>query len=399
MNKSPVFFNIYRQLSGGRITAISVLLLIGAGVLYYFNQLGNSLEKREKAYATLYGESVRFFIEQSLESNCDYTFVSEVVTANETIPAILVTGGKPVQAVNIPELSDSSKVAKMTATEIEDLKYLKIAQMSEEHPPIEINMGGEKAYLYYSSSLVLKKLRFFPYIILGTFLVFGLLAFIAYNSSRRAEQNRVWVGLAKETAHQLGTPISGLLGWIEVLRSGAPFDESIGKEMEKDVDRLETITNRFSNIGSVPNKREEDMQDLVFTTCKYLEKRISRKINWSLSSELREPVVRSVNKNLFEWVIENLCKNAVDAMEGVGELSVSVSLTSAQKVRIDISDTGKGLSKRNLARIFKPGFSTKKRGWGLGLTLAKRIIETYHDGRLFVANSEIGKGTTFSIIV
>lgn len=399
MNKSPVFFNIYRQLSGGRIAAISILLLIGAGVLYYFNQLGNALEQREKTYATLYAESVRFFVGQSLDSNCDYTFVSEVVTANETIPAILVTGGKPVAAINVPELSDSSKVAKMSKEEVEDLKYLKIAEMSEEHPPIEINIGGEKAYLYYSSSIVLKKLRFFPYIILGTFLVFGLLAFIAYNSSRRAEQNRVWVGLAKETAHQLGTPISGLLGWIEVLRSGAPFDESIGKEMEKDVDRLETITNRFSNIGSVPNKKEEDVEQLIFATCKYLEKRISRKITWELSSELNQPVVKSINKNLIEWVIENLCKNAVDAMEGVGTLTIEVGLTNADRVRIDISDTGKGLTKRNMARIFKPGFSTKKRGWGLGLTLAKRIIETYHDGRLFVAKSEVGKGTTFRIII
>lgn len=405
MRSNPVFFNIYKQLSGGRIIAIVVLLIIGASILFYFNQLGKKLDEREKTYATLYAESIRQFVEQDFTKDCDYTFISEVVEANETIPVILVTGGIPTTYRNIPELSDSSKIAKYSAKELEDLLYLKIAQMSEEHVPIEIDLSRkqegikERAYLYYSSSVILKELKFFPYVLLATFLIFGSLAFIAYNSSRKAEQNRVWVGLAKETAHQLGTPISALLGWIEVLRSGAEFDDSIGTEMEKDINRLETITNRFSNIGSVPSMKEEDLGALVINTAKYLERRISTKINWSVNNLLPDPAIKKVNKNLFEWVIENLCKNAVDAMNAQGDLTIDILPTAKGKVAIQVTDTGKGISKRNLSKVFSPGFSTKKRGWGLGLTLAKRIIETYHDGKLEVLSSEIDKGTTFRITI
>lgn len=402
MASNPVFFNIYKQLSGGRIIVIVLLLLIGASVLFYFNQLAQKLDQREKKYATLYAESMRFFLEQDQNSVCDYTFISEVVEANETIPVILVTNGKPSLNVNIPEFGDSTKLARYTEKEKEDLLYIKIAQMSEEHEPIEFdfyNDGKQRAYLYYSSSLILKELKFFPFVLLGTFLIFGSLAFIAYNSSRKAEQNRVWVGLAKETAHQLGTPISALLGWIEVLRSGAEFDDSIGLEMEKDISRLETITNRFSNIGSVPVMKEEDIGALVVNTAKYLERRISTKINWNVTNALEEPILKMVNKNLFEWVIENLCKNAVDAMSAQGNLSIDITFIGKDKVAIDITDTGKGISKRNLSKVFSPGFSTKKRGWGLGLTLAKRIVEIYHDGKLFVKNSEANKGTTFRITI
>ncbi|SOE21361.1 Histidine kinase-, DNA gyrase B-, and HSP90-like ATPase [Spirosomataceae bacterium TFI 002] len=399
MASNPVFFNIYKQISGGRIVVIVLLLLIAASVLFYFNQLAQKLDQREKKYATLYAESMRFFIEQDINNDCDYTFISEVVEANETIPVILVTNGKPGINVNIPEFSDSTKLASFTDKEREDLLYLKIAQMSEEHDPIEIDLGGQRAYLYYSSSLILKELKFFPYVLLATFLIFGSLAFIAYNSSRKAEQNRVWVGLAKETAHQLGTPISALLGWVEVLRSGAEFDDSIAHEMEKDISRLETITNRFSNIGSVPSMNEEDIGAMVENTAKYLEKRISTRINWFINNELEEPHLKMVNKNLFEWVIENLCKNAVDAMSAKGNLTIDILPLAKGKVAIDITDTGKGISKRNLSKVFSPGFSTKKRGWGLGLTLAKRIVETYHQGKLYVKTSEANKGTTFRIII
>ncbi len=397
MASNRVFFNIYSELSAWRIFVIGLLLLIGAGVLYYFNQLGKVLEEREKKYATLYAESIRFFIEKSISSDCDYTFVQELLEANETIPTILVVNGEPNISENIPELNESTRV--WEDDEKRDFLYLKIAEMAEEHPPIEVDAGEQKAYVYYSNSLTLKRLRFFPFIILGTFFVFGLLAFIAYSSSRRAEQNRVWVGLAKETAHQLGTPISGLMGWVEVLRADENFDQSIGDEMEKDVERLETITTRFSNIGSVPAMKEENIAQVLEQTTTYLHKRISTKINWHFDNQLAQTKLIKINKHLFEWVIENLCKNAVDAMEGVGELFISISENNKGKVIIDIRDTGKGLPKSSFRKIFNAGYSTKKRGWGLGLTLAKRIIETYHQGRLYVHESQPGIGTTFRMVL
>ncbi len=386
---------MYEQLSGLRLFSIALLLLIGGGVLFYFNQLGKALEDREKKYASLYAESVRFFIEQGLDSPCDYTFVSDVIAANETIPTILVSDGEAVDNRNIPELTDST-----INSDIEKTKTIldkKIIEMAAEHDPIAIDLGGKTAYLYYSSSLTLKELRFFPYILLGAFLIFGTLAFIAYSSSRKAEENRVWVGLAKETAHQLGTPISGLLGWIEVLRSSDGFDQSIGDEMEKDVYRLETITTRFSNIGSVPTMKVENLGKVVEETLFYLKLRISTKVTWFITNNLPDESTSNINRHLIEWVIENLCKNAVDAMVGVGELHVSIDKLGDDRVTIDVRDTGKGITKNNQRKIFRPGFSTKKRGWGLGLTLAKRIIETYHNGKLYIHKSEKDKGTTFRI--
>lgn len=370
---------------------------MGAGVLYYFNELGKALEEREKKYATLYAESIRFFIEKSLDSDCDYTFVQEILEANESIPTILVTNGEPVSHQNIPELSDTTKT--YNPEQKNQLLFLKIAEMTEEHPPIEIDLIKGKAYVYYSNSLTVKRLRYFPYILIVTFLIFGGLAFIAYSSSRKAEQNRVWVGLAKETAHQLGTPISGLMAWIEVLRINPDFDESIAKEMEKDVKRLETITTRFSNIGSVPSMKDENISEIVEQTIEYLKIRISTKIKWQFSNNLKEDVLVNINKHLFEWVIENLCKNAVDAMAGVGSLSIEINKVNSSQLEINVIDTGKGINKTNQRKIFRPGFSTKKRGWGLGLTLAKRIIENYHGGKLFVKESQINQGSTFTILL
>lgn len=397
MARRAVFANIYEQITGWRFVAIAILLSIGVGVLYYFNQLAQQVEDREKKYATLYAAAVKFFVEQNVGANCDYTFAQEVLAANETVPAILVQNGKPLKDINIAEFSDTTR--QWNAKEKEVILYSKIAEMSNEHPPIEFKIGNDKVSLYYSNSLVAKQLRYFPFILLGTFLIFGSLAFIAYNSSRKAEQNMVWVGLAKETAHQLGTPISALMAWVEVLRSNPDFDASIGDEMEKDVLRLETITTRFSNIGSIPQMNEEKVADLVQQTLKYLERRISTKVKVHFESQLADNQRVMLNKNLFEWVIENLCKNAVDAMGGIGELFVKLTPIGKNNIAIDITDTGKGILKSNIRKVFKPGFSTKKRGWGLGLTLAKRIIENYHDGKLFVKETQIDKGTTFRIVL
>lgn len=397
MAKREVFVNIYEQITGWRFVAIAVLLMIGAGVLYYFNQLAQQVEEREKKYATLYAAGIKFFVEMSVESSCDYTFVEEVLQANETVPAIIVQNGVPINNINIPEFKDSTHNWKPKEQEM--ILYSKIAEMANEHAPIEFSIGKDQVSLYYSSSLVAKQLRYFPFILLGTFLIFGSLAFIAYSSSRKAEQNRVWVGLAKETAHQLGTPISALMAWVEVLRSNPDFDGSIGDEMEKDVKRLETITTRFSNIGSVPQMNEEQIAPLVQQTLGYLERRISTKVKVHFDSQVADNVKVNLNKHLLEWVVENLCKNAVDAMEGRGELFVSIMPAGKKTIAIDVRDTGKGISKMNLRKVFRPGFSTKKRGWGLGLTLAKRIIENYHEGKLFVKDTQVDKGTTFRILL
>lgn len=405
MAQNRVFFNIYEQLSGVRLLIIVVLLVLGGGVLYYFNQLAQSLDEREAKYATLYAESISFLFEKGIDSSCDYTYVQEVLEANESIPTIMVLDGQVNAYENIAELEDSTKT--FTADEKENLLLMKINEMRQEHTPIVFSFGSDDdplgkvtGYVYYSSSLIVKQLRYFPYVLIAAFLILGSLAFIAYSSSRRAEENRVWVGLAKETAHQLGTPISALMAWVEVLKSDPAFDESIGDEMTKDVSRLETITTRFSNIGSVPQMQEQPITELVENTLKYLEKRISRKVGWFYKNTLndRQQLV-NINRPLIEWVIENLCKNAVDAMAGIGELHISIMNDNRNRVIIDIRDTGKGIAKSHLRRVFKPGFSTKKRGWGLGLTLAKRIVEIYHNGSLFVKETEVGKGTTFRMIL
>ena len=397
MAKREVFINIYEQITGWRFVAIAILLTIGIGVLYYFNQLAQQVEEREMKYASLYAAGIRFQIEQQT-STCDYTYVQEMMAANETVPMIIVLNGVPSGfSQNIPELEDKNK--KWKVNEKTNFEYKLISEMGLEHPPIEFRVGQDKGYVYYSNSLIVKKLRYFPYILLGTFLIFGSLAFIAYSSSRKAEQNRVWVGLAKETAHQLGTPISALMAWVEVLRSDPNFDASIGDEMEKDVKRLETITTRFSNIGSVPQMNEEEIAPLVQLTLGYLGRRISTKVKVHFESKVTDNVKVSLNKHLMEWVVENLCKNAVDAMGGIGELFVTITPNGKKTIAIDLRDTGKGISKMNVRKVFKPGFSTKKRGWGLGLTLAKRIIENYHEGKLFVKETQIDKGTTFRILL
>ncbi|MFN4086767.1 MAG: sensor histidine kinase [Spirosomataceae bacterium] len=396
MAKNQVFFNLYGQLSGWRLAFISFLLLLGGLVLYYFQQLGISLEEREKKYAQLYAESIKFFVEKDLNSDCDYTFVQEIVMANETVPSILVLDGSPSQYVNIPELDDST----LTNQQKEVMIYEKINEMRTEHPPISFQLEGSVGYVYYANSEIVRQLRYFPYILLTTFLIFGLLAFIAYSSSRRAEQNRVWIGLAKETAHQLGTPISALMAWIEVLRANPEFDQDVADEMTKDIARLDTITTRFSNIGSVPQRKKEAIAPILEKSLNYLSKRISTKVKIQFHNQLQDPHHEiEINKPLFEWVIENLSKNAVDAMAGVGQLDVTISSLSKGRIQIDFKDTGKGINKLHLRKIFQPGFSTKKRGWGLGLTLAKRIIENYHGGQLFVHETGIDKGTTFRIIL
>lgn len=390
-------FDIYNQNNILKIIVALNLLLVGTGSLLYTNRLINKLELREKQYVQLYAKSIAYLIDTTHADSGDLNFVtSEILEANKTIPAIYVD---PNGEISMPH--NIQIPGNLTDEEKQQFYREKRDEMRKNHPPVVVEVGGGvRGLVYYNNSNLLRQLTYFPYALMAILTALGVLAYLAFSSSRRAEQNRVWVGLAKETAHQLGTPMSSLLAWVEYMRSDpAQYDGSITDEIEKDVQRLETITARFSSIGSVPTLKEEDLNEVVQQFTGYLSKRISTKVKMSVASQLPTGQTVKMNKLLFEWVIENICKNAVDAMKGVGELRLNMLLLPHQAVAIDITDTGKGISKASMQKVFNPGYSTKKRGWGLGLTLAKRIVEEYHDGRLYVKSSEVGKGTTFRIVL
>lgn len=386
-------FDIYNQNNILKIIVALNLLLVGTGSLLYTNRLISKLEAREEQYVQLYAKALGYLYGSSHPDAGDLTFVtSEILQANKTIPVIYVNQNNQIAAELNNEFPEG-----ITDDQKDPLLRERIIDMKK----MVVEMGDDqRGLVYYTNSRLLRQLAYFPYALLAILTALGVLAYLAFSSSRRAEQNRVWVGLAKETAHQLGTPMSSLMAWVEYMRSDPDqFDGSITDEIEKDVHRLETITARFSSIGSVPTLKEENLNEVVEQLITYLARRISTKVKMTFATQLPPDQMVRVNKLLFEWVIENICKNAVDAMKGVGGLQINMLPLSQRQVAIDITDTGKGISKVNLQKIFSPGFSTKKRGWGLGLTLAKRIVEEYHQGRLFVKSSEVGKGTTFRIIL
>jgi len=373
------------------------LFLISLGSLFYTNDLVEKLEERELRQVKLFAQSLRYAINSDYDE--DLNGIMEMIREANTffeIPAIYIDEN------NMPAARNNLSFPKNPSPETQErIIDENLAIMKEEHTPISVEIGqGRQGYVYYSNSFLLTQLRYYPYVQLSGIFIIGFLAYLAFSSARKAEQNQVWVGLAKETAHQLGTPLSSLMAWTEYFRSNPDIDPSIAEEIEKDVQRLEMITTRFSNIGSVPTLKEEHVAEVVTHFISYLQKRVSSKVAFYINDELPEGQTVLLNRNLFEWVVENICKNAVDAMKGVGEIRITLKPMLAQnEIHIDIKDNGKGMSKTNAAKIFRPGFSTKKRGWGLGLTLAKRIIEVYHSGKLFVKNSELGKGTTFRIVM
>jgi two-component system, sporulation sensor kinase D len=336
----------------------------------------------------LYYKDSRLFSElRDVMDDLINSFISETVINSASVPVILTNAAKDsvLRAGNVDE-------ARLQAPN--GLSAL-LNDMEAMNPPIKIELGeGEVNYVFYEDSLVLRQLRYFP---LVQFIVIGLFLFIAYllfSTFRKAEQNQVWVGLAKETAHQLGTPLSSLMAWVNLLEVKGVDKETI-EELNKDVTRLETITDRFSKIGSKPDLQEEDVVAVLDEIVRYLRPRISNKVKLTLKPDQPE-IVTLLNRPLFGWVIENLCKNAIDAMAGEGELTITVH-DELQQVFVDITDTGKGIPSKLHKTVFQPGYTTKKRGWGLGLSLTKRIIENYHSGRIFVKRSELDKGTTFRI--
>lgn len=379
--------NIYTQKLRWKFLLFIAAISIGVSSLLYTNNLVRKLAVEERKRAELLFEAQRKIINADMtDPNLD--FYGKVIENNETVPVIV-----------LDSLDNISFMRNIDPAKMKNPRYVKkkLRQMKESSDPIIVNVTPtERQFLYYSKSTILTKLTVYPFVQLGIILLFILVAYFAFSSSRNAEQNQVWVGLSKETAHQLGTPISSLLAWLEMMKLKSS-DPDLLIELEKDVKRLEKITERFSKIGSKPILKKDNLISVISSAVNYLKTRSSGSIKFNVHLTSEELLV-PINASLFEWVIENICKNAIDATNGLGEVDIFIS-DHNQVVYVDVSDTGKGISKGLFKTIFKPGYTTKERGWGLGLSLAKRIVEEYHDGRIFVHQSEIGKGTIIRIVL
>jgi len=382
--------NIYKQKKRWKLLLFVAAVLIGAVSLLYTHFLMQKLSTEERKKVELWAEATKNLA--NLESDQDVGFLFEVLKNNNTIPVILADENDNIIAyrnLDSVKMLQPEYSAKM-------LQYMK-----RKHQPIVIELfEGHYNRIYYKESTLLTQLQYYPYVQLGIIFLFIAVSYLAFSASRKAEQNHVWLGMSKETAHQLGTPISSLMGWIEIMKEQCN-DEIMISEMGKDVERLETITARFSKIGSEPSMKPTNLIEVFADSVQYLKSRVSEKVVFNIvphPSEINNNYTIPLNRELFEWVIENICKNAIDAMEGIGE--ITIKLTSNHKsVIIDISDTGKGIPKSKYKTIFRPGYSTKSRGWGLGLSLSKRIVEQYHKGKIFLKSSEIHHGSTFRIVL
>jgi signal transduction histidine kinase len=380
--------NIYRHKTFWKLALLLFAVFIGLFSLLYTENLVKSLKAEERKKVEIWAEATRQIINAS-ESDQNLAFPSSISEGNTTLPVIWTDD------------TDSIISARnFDPARINDIKFLKakLARMKEKTVPIVIDLGnGNFQRIYYNDSIILKKLIWYPYIQLSVIILFIIVSYLAFSASRKAEQNQVWVGMSKETAHQLGTPTSSLAGWIEILQMKYP-EIQITEELSRDVTRLEKVTERFSKIGSRPDLSMENLVAIVNQTIDYLKSRTSSKINVTLDYPAGTEILVPVNAALFSWVIENVCKNAVDATEGNGTINISI-LQAQNYAIIDITDNGKGIPKAAFKKIFRPGYTTKERGWGLGLSLAKRIIEEYHNGKIFVKHSEPGKGTCFRIMM
>lgn len=372
-----------------KIILVVAAVIIAAASLVVSHYLVRDLATEERNRMEVWAEAMRSL--NTAEENTDLNLVLKVINENNTIPVIVTDDQGNVQTFRNVELDamnyeDSLKQASEMAL-----------RMQASGRDINISLGQDAGNIHvsYDESVMITRLSFYPYVQLGIVLIFVVIAIFALLTSKKAEQNKVWVGLSKETAHQLGTPISSLMAWTEILREQYPEDELI-PEMDKDVKRLQLIAERFSKIGSIPEPVDTPLADMLHHVVDYMDRRTSQKVKIIDDFSSCDAHVM-VNPSLFEWVLENLCKNAVDAMEGGG--TITIKAIASPNVVIDVTDTGKGIEKKNIKNVFRPGFTTKQRGWGLGLSLAKRIVEEYHHGRIYVLKSEVGKGTTFRIEV
>lgn len=368
-----------------------VAVLIGFASLYITNSLVKDLSLEERKKIELWAKAIREIsnIADLADSSQNFAIVLEVLENNTTVPVLLTDENDSI-------LSHMNIRPSRLQTQ-EDAQRM-LSQMKSSKEPIVVTLiDGSKNIVYYKDSTTLVKLTYYPYVQLIVIILFIIASYYAFSHSRKAEQNRVWVGLAKETAHQLGTPTSSLLAWLELIRDSG-IDPKLVANFEKDISRLEKVVDRFSKIGSSPSLRVTNLLTVIGSTVDYLRNRISSKISLTVQFNSADSIPVPINETLFEWVLENVIRNSVDAIQSTGEVTVSV-IDNTQVVFIDITDTGKGIPRSHFKTVFQPGYTTKSRGWGLGLTLSKRIIEVYHNGKLFVNNSEVDKGTTFRIVL
>lgn len=370
-------------------------VVIAAASLVVSHALTRDLSRQEQQNMKVWAEAMRSL--RAADETTDLNLVLAVLGGNSSIPVVVLDGEGGVTTFRNIDI-DARTAADSTAFLLRRARAMqaagRVVTLSLAPPEVERPAPSDVIYVCYDESLMLRRLASYPYVQLGVVGLFIALAIFALLSSKRAEQNKVWVGLSKETAHQLGTPISSLMAWVEILKENYPDDDMI-PEMDKDVKRLELIAERFSKIGSLPEPVPASLNEVMAHVMEYMDRRTSSKVKF-IKDFPDEDIIIKINASLFEWVIENLCKNAVDAMEGSGTITLHME-SAADKAVIEVTDTGKGIRKKDLRNVFKPGFTTKKRGWGLGLSLAKRIVEEYHKGRIFVKSSETGKGTTFRI--
>ena len=389
--------NIYDIRRYGKIAFFAIAVVVVAIFLYFFNSLVDDLSQQERERMEIWADATKEMITQ--QSGTDVDFLFSIINRNHTIPVLLTDDAGNILShsnFSLPEPIDSLNPMYLSDANVAYLNE-KLEDLRNSSNVINIEIGeGWNQYLYYEDSTLLKQLSYYPYIQLLVMLAFIAVVYFAVTSTKTAEQNKVWVGLSKETAHQLGTPISSLMAWMELMESLGVDAETVA-EMNKDVQRLSTIASRFSKIGSKPQMEDENLNDVVTRASSYMASRISSRIVLSINTCAGAIPVKA-STPLFEWVMENLIKNAVDAMEGSGSITITTGIEK-DKGYIEVADTGKGLSRKNFKTIFNPGYTTKKRGWGLGLTLAKRIIEQYHSGKIYVLTSEPGIGTTFRIEV
>jgi len=366
-------------------TSIFVLaILVSIASWLYTNSLVNKLKEREQHNISLWAEAINEIENVDFDGTVSL-IVYRIIQENTTIPVIMMTSDNRMHTQNLAVENPD-----------EDFLQSEMERMRENHPPLIIESSpGNHDILYYEDSTILKQLESYPIIQLIVALIFIFVAIIAIRLSNKSDQSLMMVGMSKETAHQLGTPISSLLAWIEILKMQDTQPEII-EEVEKDVNRLVKITDRFSKIGNKPELKTENVGEALSNAVNYLRSRSSKNVEYVLEIPDGKIITAPLNLSLFEWVIENLCKNAIDAMQGKGTLTIKLFDTE-KHAKIEISDTGKGMSKRYFKRIFRPGFTTKKHGWGLGLSLAQRIVNSYHKGEIYVRNSEVGKGTTFRL--
>ena len=391
--------DIYSKKQKWKFALIGFAVIIGISSLFVTNTLVKELKTEERKKIELWAQATKHLV--SLTGEGDYSLAIKVISENNNIPVILVDACDSIlENRNFQNCTKSDSFfinLGLITPQIIDNKFLRselneIKEGGDE--PIEINIIGDKQWIYYKDSALLYRLRYYPVYQLGFIGLFMFIAYFMFSASRRSEQNKVWAGMAKETAHQIGTPLSSLMAWTELLKEKEGTEQMV-TEMEKDIKRLETITERFSKIGSKSELQKRDIVSLVSQSIEYLKARMPVNTEFDIQIPGKEIII-PLNSVLFEWVIENLVTNAVDAMKGKGKISVSIT-EEENKIVINISDTGDGIDRSIIKNIFKPGVTSKKRGWGLGLSLSKRIIEEYHKGSIFVMKSEKGKGTTFTI--